>query len=116
MSDNQITLGYMAELTQPVGDSSTEAWEAMQERLQATTNLQLNYDGTIVFSKIVQDVAYNFDLKLLQQGAGTEFIKDCATAVLSIDAGGMRPFFSHWYNGADSPMSTITLAEFHAAE
>lgn len=115
MSDNKISIGFMAELTQPIGDHNTEAWQELTERLETTNSgLELNYDGTLVFSKETDDYAYQVDMVVVPRGGDSRLIELCNAAKLDIDGGGAKAYSCHWHNGSDSPMSTMTLAEFYA--
>lgn len=117
MSENKITIGFMAELATPVGKHTTELWEATQDALyESDTKLELNYEGTLVFSRDVHEDAYNFNMQLGVSGDIAGFISRCAFINLPVKPETIEPFFAHWYNGSDSPMSDTTLAEFNEAK
>lgn len=113
MSENKITIGFMAELVTPVGNYQTEEWEALQEKLYASgTGLELAYVGTLIFSKVTHVDAHDFSLLLGNPSNPDDFVKKCADAGLPVKAESVLPYFSHWYNGSDSPMSAMSLTKF----
>lgn len=113
MSENKITLGFMAELINPVGNHHTDEWTAVTEKLyDGSTNLELNYEGNIVFSRDFHKDACEFNLQVGTHGIPLEFIHRCAVAGLAIKPTTVKPYTAHWYNGADSPMSDMALGEF----
>lgn len=120
MSENKITIGLIAELLTPVGNHTTEAWEEKQEALyQADSKLELNYEVTLVFSRDFDKPEYEFSGMKFgkpKQADVTGFVSRCALIALPIKINTVQPYFSLWYNGSDSPMSLLTLAEFEAKE
>lgn len=116
MSENKITMGFIAELLTPVGDHSTETWEEKQEALYAAdSKLELNYEGTLLFSTDFDKPVYDFSgmhFGKPKKEAEAGFVSRCALVGLPVKLDSVQPYFSHWYNGADSPMSMLTLAEF----
>lgn len=115
MSENMITSGFMAELVTPVGKHTTEEWEAAQEALyESDTNLELNYEGTLVFSRDVHQPSYDFSIQLgTPDPTSYEGFKTrCNFINVPVKPDTVQPYICQWYNGADSPMSDMTLARF----
>lgn len=108
MSDNVISVGFMAVLKKPVGNHHTSAWGIEQDRLYAVNNdVQLNYDGDVVYFVKKQEESYAFDMQIGTPGTREEFLAVIQQTGLEVIEDTIRPFFAHWYNGADSPMSEI---------
>lgn len=107
MSTTMISIGCMAVLATPL-DYDTAANDLYEK------GLYINYDGTLVYSKTTNVESCEFDeLHIVRPEEGKhKLLVAAAKAGLSIEADTVKPFFCHWYNGSDSPMSTITKEEF----
>lgn len=114
MSENKITIGFMAELVTPVGKHTTELWESTQDALyESGSELELTYEGTLVFTKVTHVDSYNFDILIGRPAGCNEFIELCQSNGLALKPDTIKPYFAHWYNGSDSPMSDMTLAKYN---
>lgn len=101
MSENMISKGYFGKLTTPVGDHTTDAWETRQNSLP--NGFELNYDGTLIFSND-QKPTYEVDGPIFAEPEAQIF-RDQVEA-LGYEVSQVKFYVCHWYNGADSPMST----------
>lgn len=111
MSTTMITCGYMAVLETPIPEAD---WEAAVASLEVRDNkLGLNYDGTIIYSRETSVESCDFaGLHLPNEQGKHDFMIATAKANYSVVFKTVNPFFCQWYNGSDSPMSTITKTEF----
>lgn len=113
MSENKIAIGFMAVLETPTGYLHTEGWDDANERIEDEgIPLQINYEGSLIYNHAVNVEAYQFDFMLGIPKGQEEFIKLCEASGFSVKPESVQPYFSHWYNGGDCPMSLYTLAEF----
>jgi hypothetical protein len=107
MSDNVRSTGFICSLKTPV-DS-----EEVNERLWGEkSKLQVSYDGTIVYSDERSRDIYCFFIGDQEPEGVVEFMRECAAAGLTLDTENIRPYTCIWYDGADSPMAEMTLAEY----
>lgn len=108
MSDNKITLGLVAPLLVPLTDEQREAlWEKLD-----SLNLDINYEGTLIFSRDKDVESYNFDICVGNPANPDDFKDLCTKNGFAIAYWDTQPYFAHWYNGSDSPMSVMTLEQF----
>lgn len=110
MSHQVLSYGLMAPLVTPVTDPAER--EELRERLYETSTLRLNYEGTLVYSDAGSSDDYHgagiifASLKLV-----TEFHEEVNKANLTVTHESV--FYScSWYNGTDSDMDDLTLADF----
>lgn len=110
MSDYYVNIGYMAVLADAVPEDD---WEKKHDDLyNSGSKLELTYDGSIIFSTDVNKVLYEFDICIGNPCSIEDFIERCKNNGYVIDIPTIQPYTSVWYNGADSPMSDVTLQSF----
>ena len=107
MSDDRFSSGLMAPLLKPA--QTREEILALRDRLEAV-GLQLNYEGTLVFSIHFEEQAGgNFIVS--SQEAQTQFYTMLHKAQVEVTHEAAF-YAANWYNGTDSVMSETTLDEF----
>lgn len=108
MSENKITIGLVAPLLVPMSDEQREGlWSKLD-----SLNLDVNYEGTLIFSKEKDVESYDFDICVGNPANPDDFTELCQKEGFPILSHDVQPYFAHWYNGSDSPMSTMTLEQF----
>lgn len=108
MSDNRITIGLVAPLLVPVTDVQREELCDKLDPLK----LDINYEGTLLFFVVKDGASYDFDI-CIGNPANPDAFKDLSvSAGVPIQYWDTQSFFAHWYDGSDSPMSTMTLEQF----
>jgi hypothetical protein len=113
MSEQKITIGLMGSLVKPIPDGHRNPlWDDIQDRLNKV-DLEINYEGTLIYSLEIHKDAYDFDgLSIGNPANPDDFVRLCADQLMPVSPHTVEPYFAHWYNGADSPMSTLELEEF----
>jgi hypothetical protein len=81
MSDNVMSVGFMAPLITPLVKGSEEL-EILQDRLYEESTLQINYEGTIVFSAEDSDM---YGLRFGKTLQYDDFLKEAADMGLAVD-------------------------------
>lgn len=110
MSEQRITYGLVVvldvKLTQDERDDLYDELES--------DNMAVNYDGTLVYLNAFDGESWDaeFISGINAFGSRTEFFTLCAKHGLSIQPGTVDVFYANWYDGCDSPMSTMTLSQF----
>lgn len=108
MSENVTSTGLFGKLITPI--DRDDSFEAIEE-LYDTYNLNINYEGTLVFSDEPQSEPGIF-FGSASNDAVSEFISDCQKAGFPVIPESVRPYTCTWYNGSDSDMSELTVDEF----
>ncbi len=113
MSNQVLSYGLMAPLLTPLTKSNTEQWEEVSARLAALEgNLELNYEGTLVFSNHQRkDPDDTCGIVFVKPVLHSMFFKALGLANLPITHE-VQSYSCSWYNGSDSDMSMLTLEEF----
>lgn len=109
MSENVMSVGFMAPLITPLVKGSEEL-EILQDRLYEESTLQINYEGTIVFSAEDSDM---YGLRFGKTLQYDDFLKEVADMGLAVDELRVASYTCLWYNGVDSDMSMLTIDEFN---
>lgn len=108
MSDNVMSVGFMAPLITPLVKRSEEL-ELLRERLWGGSDLEINYEGTLVYSAENNDV---YGLHFGTQATVLDFLKQLDEMGLSVDTSRIVFYTCLWYDGSYSDMSMLTLEEF----
>lgn len=108
MSDQRITVGVMARLSGAAMANCAE--EDYREQLR-DLGLYVSGDGTIIYNEIHDGPSYNFDFYVTNDLDVIEFEQFCDESDVEIVRGSAKFYFSHWYDGCESPHSQCTLAE-----
>lgn len=124
MSTTVRSYGFMALMVTPLTREQMygpdDCSGLVEDLYDKKINLNLTYDGTIVYSDMLQHAPYSqreaFDVFYIgsetEAGSKTEFLQLCAQHGLDIHPNTIQPYVCIWYNGSDSPMSTLEKAEF----
>ena len=113
MSSTVFSSGYMAPLTKPIGNYKQAGWEEFSEKLYEE-GLQVNYEGTLVFSDTGRrnrndDYLYGFSVANVEElSKFYEILQK-----LGIEITHEIQFYACvWHDGTDSEMSDLTLEKF----
>lgn len=116
MSDYQLSYGIIAQLLHPITDRYE--LEEVINVLAEDSNLQLNYEGTLIYSdhsngdQIDHSNGDEIDQLII---ASDKYIQSFHLQIQQFSIQVIPPleFYSCvWYNGSDSPMSMITRRKF----
>ena len=108
MSENVFSSGYMAPILNKVDRY------ALSEELYDKSVLQINYEGSLVFSDGTESKNFygiRFDKE--ESYSIDDFVKECEDNGISVYKEDVRHYTCYWYNGVDSDMSCLKLAEFY---
>lgn len=108
MSDYQLSYGIIAQLLHPITDRYE--LEEVINVLAEDSNLQLNYEGTLIYSD--HSNGDEIDQLII---ASDKYIQSFHLQIQQFSIQVIPPleFYSCvWYNGSDSPMSMITRRKF----
>lgn len=113
MSEDTRSYGLMAILVHQIDDTE-EFGEMLREQ---NSLLQVNYEGTLVYFDETMDVLDDrrdiYGLWFGNPKTNLEkFTSQLKQFNLEIDSNSIEPFHCIWYNGSDSDMDMLTLAEF----
>lgn len=106
MSDQRITIGLMAKVLSLPKIDDDELFDFLYEK-----NLGLSDDNKVIYFKTFDGAIYDFEMQVGVPDS-TTFIEKCWELGIGIDDTNIKPFFANWYDGCDSPMSTMTLDDF----
>lgn len=108
MSENVLSSGFMAPLLVPVD------YEEVSEDLYHNSSelLQINYEGTILFSDTRDDYPYGLFFEDHKMNGVKNFIREADRLGFNIDQTNIRRYRCIWYNGVDSDMDTLKLDDF----
>ena len=120
MSTTVISQGFIAVLKKPIKNKELE--DLSESLYESSNGLHINYDGTLIYFDAYSLLPYSkreFYSDLFIVGAQKsekeyEFISLLCSAGFEIEVETVKPYTCVWYNGADSPMSTMTKEEFVA--
>lgn len=118
MSEDVLSKGFMVVLATPVMNYSSEEREALQEKLDRICSLEVNDEGTLVYSREDSEDAYGIhfaDDRDTTKKSITTFAAACTEMGLEIQIDTLRAYNCVWYNGSDSDMALMTKEEFLAA-
>lgn len=110
MSEQRVTYGLVAVLDVELSDDERED---LYDELESD-NMVVNYDGTLVYLNEFNGESWDaeFISSVKAFGSKDEFFALCAKHGLTIQPGTVDVFYANWYDGCDSPMSTMTLSQF----
>lgn len=109
MSDNQVSVGLVAPLNTPI---SKDKYDEVSQFLESA-DLFINYDGTLIFMQVKKMASYNFDMQIGRPENPDTFAAICKVAGYPIQSHNCESYVAHWYDGSDSPMSTLTLENYN---
>lgn len=110
MSRNVLSYGCMAPLLMPLGDYREDAHEIVNNTLNQY-NMELNYEGTLVFSQEKGDE--HGDIVLSNPNFREDFLNKLKQIGLLVNEDLIQFYTAYWYNGSDSYMSDMTIAKFN---
>lgn len=114
MSEDTRSYGLMAILKDPVTNADKRE-ELSEKRYDDGLLTQLNYEGTLVYIDLNMN-SDRRDIYGLRFGFMNvpydKFYQEVQALGLDIWWWSIRPYDCIWYNGVDSDMAMITLAEF----
>lgn len=118
MSTTVRGFGFMAVLANPVTDKS-ELEELCEKLYDSSTNLDINYEGTIVCMDVMRykkfserEEIYHLSIGNQETGDPRVFLNLCKEHNLSILPSTILPWSGIWYTGSDSPQNEVTLEQF----
>jgi len=107
MSDNVLSYGFMAVLQTPI---PKDLRDEVSEVLLSKSNLEVNYEGTIVYS----DDGGSSDITGVQffdSGSFNMFVTELSRMKVKVQ-NSIKAYSSVWYNGSDSYMSSLKLENY----
>lgn len=117
MSGDVNSKGFMAILKNPILDSD-ERGDLFEKLYDDSTNLYVNYEGTMIYN-ITEQSDYGWYClsiegeKIISDKNGKkEFINMCKINNLEIDEKTIRSYSCTWYNGSDSDMGMLKVEEY----
>lgn len=115
MSENVRTTGFFAILKNPVSQDKEK--EELSDKLYDSSNLRINYEGTMVYSiETEDDCCYGLfiskDKTDISKKDISNFISECESNDLVISHKNISNYTCIWYNGVDSDMAMLTLEEY----
>ena len=109
MSDNRLTIGWMAELKNPI---SKDNWGEIHDEYDQA-GIGLNYEGTLVYVTVISEsMSDGFRLHFLDAENADMLINAMNEKGIAIKMETAMPFVDLWYDSADSNHSDITLKQF----
>lgn len=108
MSSMQMSVGIMVPI-EPLDTESDEYWD-LEGVLYAETNWKINYEGTIAFTDVGGD---EYELVIGDLETEEPNYQDLISNGIVPKMKHAKPYRCMWYNGSDSPMSTLTIEEFN---
>jgi|AGFS01.1.fsa_nt_gi hypothetical protein len=110
MSTERVTYGLMAELQFEVPQDKRDD---VYDELEAV-NLFINNEGTLIYHKNFEGESWEagFIYGTREFGNFQEFIDLCDKHGMIVKEETVDIYHSVWYDGCDSPMSTLELKEF----
>lgn len=120
MSDTVRSYGFVVPLTTPL--SRQDCSDLNDELWNADSILRINHEGTLLYSdfNLTKSFSERTDIYFFSLGPGNqdETVADMQAAAeaegLTFDSDAAVPYNCIWYNGGDSPIDALTLAEFNA--
>lgn len=106
MSEQKITVGLVAKVVSTPKIDKDELHDLLHDNAMG-----LSYDGKFIYFNVFDDYCYNFSL-MVGVPDSTEFVEKCWKFGIGIEEESIKPFFAYWYDGCDSPMSTMNDFEF----
>lgn len=118
MSDDVRSYGFIAVLKTRV--PSTKRDELEHALSSSTSNLDVNSDGTLIYSDANKHKSFDersdiYELFIGESdatGAKAAFLQEVVEAGLEVDLGTIQPYNCVWYNGSDCPVSLLTKAQY----
>lgn len=112
MSDYQVQSGFVMKLIQLIPQ---DQWEEVRDRLyDIFPNMTLNYEGSLLFYA-VNEIEAGDGIDFLHISSTNKLIKamsDISLTGLQVDPSTVRWYSTCWYNGSDSHMDEMTVAQF----
>lgn len=113
MSCYVVNTGFMAEIENPI---SRNEWSKYNDKFyEDDIGINLNYEGTIVYSTDTEENLGDYGLKIANTNINSikKFVENAKKYGLIIKEDTIRTYSCIWYNGADSDMSLLTLEEYN---
>ena len=113
MSDTVMSTGFFAVLKTTLNQEDRD--EKSELMYDENSDLQINYDGTLVYSDTRSDNYYGLVINTGRKPSGdgqAEFIIECERMNLDIDESTIRSYACTWYNGCDSDMAMLSLEKY----
>lgn len=114
MSEQRVTVGVIGLLELPIGNSRTEEWEELTERLDASGSLlKITYGGDMVVYRHQDGPVYDAGLIIFDENDNMfdVFKEELSMAGIHIVEGTAKMFVDNWYDGCDAPHMMLTLEE-----
>lgn len=110
MSEQRVTYGLVAVLDVELSDDEREE---LYDDLESD-NMAVNYDGTLVYLNAFNGESWDAEFinGIAMFGSKSKFCELCHKHNLVIQPETIDVFYANWYDGCDSPMSTMTVSEF----
>ena len=107
MSSMEMSIGVMVPI-EPLDTEAEEYWD-LEEVLYDETDWRINYEGTIAFTDVGGD---EHELVIGDLKNEEPDYQDLILNGIVPNVELAKPYRCLWYNGVDSPMSTLTIEEF----
>lgn len=114
MSETRVTVGVIAELVWPVGDTNHQLHKNLEDRLyKADSKLQVSYDGTMIVYTHTCTPVYDAGLTLFggNEDIFAAFVTELKEAGLATHKGRKKLFVETWHDGSDPQHLMVTLKE-----
>lgn len=110
MSENRVAYGLVGVIKSSL---SKEEIENLQDELWEN-DFGINHERTLIYYKAFDEEEYKFSLHIGETSDVDDFITDCEECFgITVDRETVKPFFSLWYDGCDSPFDKLKFSDFN---